>query len=190
MDDERNPYAPPVEEPYRPGTMRTSEEAPPYYPVSTVKLVVLSVMTFRLYDLYWMYKQWKAIRDHSGVDLSTFWRTVFSVWFVYALFVDVRHRSVLADLRGDIPAGVLATLYIVFTILGRIGDKIDSTALWFMGFLAVLPLISMQGAINRYVRHHDPNADMNERFGAGSIIAILVGAPIWALILFGLLGAE
>jgi hypothetical protein len=186
MADEMNPYAPPAEEPYGPAAIRSNEEGLAYYPVSIVKLVVLSVMTLGLYDFYWMYKQWKAIRDHSGVDMSPFWRAFFNVWFAYALFVDVRHRSDMADIRENVPAGMAAAAYVILVILGRIANKVDSDTLWFISFLSVVPLMSMQGAINRYIRHQDPNADMNEGFGAGSIIAIVLGGAFWSLILFGM----
>jgi hypothetical protein len=185
MDYEKNPYAPPIDEPYRPALASSSDESLPYYPVSILKLVVLSVFSLGFYDFYWMFKQWQAIRDHHGTSVSPFWRAFFGVWFVYALFDDVRHRSLMAELRENVPSGMSAAAYIVFAILGRIGGRIDNDLLWLVSFFTIVPLIIMQGAMNRLVRHHDPNADMNERFTAWNIIVIVVGAALWALIILG-----
>ena len=191
MNDESNPYAPPqVEESFVPEASSSSREGIPYFTVSITKLAVLSVMTFGLYEFYWMYKQWKAIRDHDGAYLSPFWRAFFSLFFVHKLFDDIRRRSYLADLQGNIPAGFMAVIYIVCALLGRIGDKADSNVLWLCSFLTVLPLTVMQSAVNRYVRHCDKNAPMNENISAWNMLAILLGGGVWALVLYGLTNPE
>ena len=42
---------------------------PRYYPVSTTKLVVLSILTGGLYEIYWFYKNWKWIKQRDGSSI-------------------------------------------------------------------------------------------------------------------------
>ena len=50
----------------------------PYFEVALGKVVVMSLVTFGLYELYWMYQQWKRVKIRTMEDLSPFWRTFFA----------------------------------------------------------------------------------------------------------------
>ena len=54
--------------------------APLYFPVSTTKLIVMSVCSFGLYESYWFYKHWKQIKDNSGA-------TSLGVSFILCLYL-------------------------------------------------------------------------------------------------------
>jgi hypothetical protein len=56
-----------------------------FFDVSVVKLVVMSIVTFGLYEIYWFYKQWQA-RKESGQDVLPLPRAIFAVLFAHALF--------------------------------------------------------------------------------------------------------
>ena len=54
------------------------ESQPMFFPVSRLKLLVMSLVTFGLYEVFWFYKNWQLFKAATVRDISPFWRTVFS----------------------------------------------------------------------------------------------------------------
>jgi hypothetical protein len=84
-------------------------------------LFAVSLVTFGLYDVYWVYKNWVAVRDAGSKKLSPFWRTVFTVFYIYPLF---RIMMLQAKRYGydDQSAGLLAIGYIFVPYISAIGS--------------------------------------------------------------------
>src|SRR5690349_17919588 len=59
---------------------------PAFFPVSPVKLVVMSTFTFGIYELYWFYRNWKLIKQRTGASITPFWRAFFGILFCYQCF--------------------------------------------------------------------------------------------------------
>ncbi len=59
---------------------------PLYFPVSLLKLVIMSVVTAGIYEIYWMYKNWALVREREKLDIRPFWRAFFGFFFCYSLF--------------------------------------------------------------------------------------------------------
>ena len=38
-------------------------ESPIFFPVSTLKLILMSIVTFGSYEIYWFYKNWKLLNQ-------------------------------------------------------------------------------------------------------------------------------
>ncbi|MGY0646353.1 MAG: DUF4234 domain-containing protein, partial [Paraglaciecola chathamensis] len=57
-----------------------------YFTVSTFKLVVMSIFTFGIYDLYWFYRNWTALKKLERPEIMPFWRAFFAPLFAYSLF--------------------------------------------------------------------------------------------------------
>src|SRR6516162_4961803 len=91
-----------------------------FHAVSAKKYLLLSVTSFGLYELYWMYKNWKYECKAFGRHVSPFWRTVFGVIYVYPLLGEIRWLG-SEKLKFDRPlsAGILATVWILFNFAGR-----------------------------------------------------------------------
>lgn len=186
-----NPYAPPKAavadvEPVTPYVM------PVFFPVSRTKLVVMSVTTLSLYELYWYYRNWALIRDR-GTYATPWARALFAVFFCYALFARIRrHRADLPSSR--LPAGLLATGWIVSSIAGNFVDRIAGPPGFVVGtglVLLVLPvlfLIPVQNAINTLNRAEVPDHDPNDRFTVWNWLWIVAGGSLTVLGMLGLAG--
>lgn len=179
-----NPYAPPEAAP--PPFVTQKSDAGSYFTVSQVKLVVLTLMTLNFYLFYWTFKQWKAIKLRDGVDISPFWRTVFSVFYINSLFTDIRTNAVQANIPYGPSTATLSGMYIGAAILGNIGSRLDFTPLWFLSFLLVVPVSMIQKEANAVVLQSNPHADMNEQFTGLNILTMVVGLALWALVILGL----
>lgn len=54
-----------------------------YIPVS--RLIILSIVSMSLYEAYWVYKNWRYIKERDGLDIRPFWRGWFGVFFCHSL---------------------------------------------------------------------------------------------------------
>jgi Domain of unknown function (DUF4234) len=202
-----------VEDIYRPPQADMEAPAPraaepaklaPFFQTSLLKIALLSVVTFGLYQLTWFYRQWDRRRDH-GEDVSPLGRTLFIVFFVYGLFKSVNEEI---DLRADLeavqretseappapgpriahlPAGPLALIFILLNLSVSIGNRIAGAPKVALAstLLTWIPLLVVQKKINEL--HAALGSDPKEgtAFTAGSIVALVIGGLWWLLILFG-----
>lgn len=64
---------------------------------SPAKLFLLMLLSGGIYYLYWSYKNWCAICDATGRKISPFWRTAFTIFYMWPLFTTI---VLLAKQRG------------------------------------------------------------------------------------------
>jgi hypothetical protein len=154
----------------------------PLFPVGTSKFVVLSLVTFGIYELYWIYQNWIRIRRTSGEMLSPFWRTFFTPIWVFALFARIR---ALAKEHG-IPAGwnavVLATVYVALCLSAFLPDE------WLLiSIAAFVPMLPVQQTVQRINAAHPAFATEppNTRYSAGNIVTIVIGCLVLMLLIVG-----
>ena len=55
-----------------------SASAPPYFPVSTLKLVIMSFCTLGVYEIYWFWMNWCSIKRHGERNIMPIWRSLFA----------------------------------------------------------------------------------------------------------------
>lgn len=85
-------------------------------------LFAASLVTVGLYDVYWVYKNWVAVRDAGGKKISPFWRTVFTVFYIYPLFRIMQLHAKRYGYEGQ-SAGLLAIGYIFVPYISAIGSS-------------------------------------------------------------------
>src|SRR5882762_7904695 len=122
---------------------RGSAAAPMYFPVSLLKLVVISICTLGVYELYWYYKNWCAIKERNEPEIMPLGRAFFAPLFCYSLFGKIRATAKSRQVQDSIPAGPLAAGWFIFTILGKLPDPY-----WLVSFLSVAFLLPVQEAVN------------------------------------------
>ena len=152
---------------------------PAFFPVSLTKLLVLSICTLSLYEIYWFYKNWKLVKHHEQSDILPVARAFFTVLFCYSLFRRVDEESQKLGMRG-VSAGLLAAGWIVATVLHRLPDPY-----WLISFLAVLFLLPVQHAMNQLNATVAPGHDANSRFTGWNIATVIVGGLVAVLVVAG-----
>ncbi len=45
--------------------------------IPTWKFILLSISTFRIYELVWFYRNWKFLKAEKNLKISPFWRAFF-----------------------------------------------------------------------------------------------------------------
>jgi hypothetical protein len=156
-----------------------ADGAPVFFAVSMRKLLVMSLCSFGLYQIYWWYQNWKLVRARTGEKVSPALRTLFSVFFCYSLLKRIRNQ------RPDLPSGRLAAgpLTAAWTILSLLCKLPDPY--WVIAFGAMLTLLPVQAAANTVNRAVAPGHDPNARLSRLNWATVVVGGALFVLVLIG-----
>jgi hypothetical protein len=157
-----------------------STAQPPYFAVSITKLVVMSLCTFSLYELYWFYKNWVLVKDRERSSIMPFWRALFSYFFCYSLFAKIRDTAMNYELKVSLPAKPLAAGWIIATLLWKMPDPYG-----LVSFFAFLFLLPVQGVVNEINAKVAPGHEQNRRFSAINIAIIILGGLLFVAAIIG-----
>jgi len=160
--------------------LSASASTPIYFPVSLTKFVVMHFCTVGLYQVYWFYENWKLILKREQSEASPFWKTFFMFIYCYALFEKVRSSAVSLKMGHSISVQVLATGWILFSMLWILPDPYGLVTL-----LSILFLIPVQQTANRINESLVPGHDRNERFTAWNKVAVVIGGLLFILGVIG-----
>lgn len=152
----------------------------PFFAVGTLKLVTMIIGTFGLYQIYWMYRHWQAIRTRTGEEMWPIARAIFAIFFFHALVREVNESANAQRIHDDLPVGGLTVLFILFTFSQRLPDPA-----WLVCFFVFVPLLIVQkraGMINASVA---PHADTNARIRGWNWAAIFIGLPLFVFAVWG-----
>ena len=174
------PFTPtPVQESASPG-----QAGPAFFAVSKAKLVVMSVFTWGLYQIYWFYKNWQAVEQQEGSGIMPVARAFFSVFFCYALFEKMRTQASAIGVSGNLfKPGVQAAGWIILTI---VPNQLPSI-LFVLGLFAVLFLLPVQHTINQIHAIESQGVAINDKFSGGNIAGIIIGGILLLLAIVGLM---
>ena len=175
-EDDANPFRPPA----APLEAAPDAAAARFFTASPLKFAVMSITTFSLYCLYWLYRNFKVMRDTENPKIMPFWRAFFSVIWSYSAFNAILARGGPAFSAGR-SAAALAVAYAALSICSRLPDP-----WWLVSLLAIVPVMIANGWAREVNEGIEPGYAENSRFGAGDWIAIVIGSLFVALVLTGL----
>lgn len=166
---------------------------PDFYVVGIRKFLLLSIVTMNLYFVYWFYRNFRNIKQHTGESLWPVARAIFYIFFSHSLFNRVQDKLVDNDEDFDWNPGGTAAVFVILTIassiLGRLSwREIGSPTTDLIG-LALVPLLAVilvrpQKAAN--LASGDPGARTNSGLTLANWIWIVLGAIVWLLAILGI----
>jgi hypothetical protein len=143
----------------------------PFFAVSIAKLVVLSLCTLNIYQIYWFYWNWRLVKVRERADISPFWRASLAFFYCYRLFQKIRDFAGAEAGGKKIPAALLAVGWVVTSLMWVLPDPA-----WLISMLApVLFMVPAQIEANRINAAIAPSHDRNRRFSALNWLAIVIG---------------
>jgi hypothetical protein len=157
----------------------------PWFLVGSGKLLVMSVCTLGLYEVYWCYQHWKRVRDVQNDDVSPLPRAIFAIIFCFPLFDRVSDQAADRGLEHAPSPKVCAALFILLSFAWRLPDP-----LWLAGFFSVLPLIPIQRAATALALDAVPHADPNTRVTGLNWVAVVLGSLILLIAILGMMIPE
>jgi len=163
----------------------TSDTTPYPYVISISKLIILSIATFSIYDIYWFYKQWKSFKAERDLKVTPWARALFATLMSYSLFKEVSKAIKSLDKTRGLEAGGLAIAYFILVALWRLPDP-----WWWLSMLSVLPLIPVQNTINSYWEQKYGDKVVKSGFGAWNWIWTIIGGIVIILALYGTFGSD
>lgn len=149
-----------------------------YYPIHTSKFLFLSVISFGIYDAYWMYRNWKAIKTKTSEYMMPFWRGIFVVFWIYPLYSvlkqDHQEHASPHKITPTWIAALLALSYFILAIAnGVVDSELETLVLLFSGLL-LLPFVAYINLLNK----HTPEAlNFNSRWRIRHYVATLLFVP-------------
>jgi len=150
----------------------------------TWHLIILSIATLGLYDLYWFYRNWKHFKNHKGLNIRPGWRTVgifvpiYGLFLIWEQFEDSYNYAEEASEKKTKPFKWALGWYIVCNLLFRLPHPY-----WLLTNLAVFALVDMQKRLNSYWRHEQPDLPIRAKLSARQWIVVICGVLYWALVL-------
>jgi magnesium-transporting ATPase (P-type) len=149
-----------------------------YFSVSVKKLVIMCIMTFGIYEVYWFYKNWKAIKVQENKKLAPFWRAIFSIVYCFSLFKRILLSATHKGYKPKMSHGILAVFYISFYIfdLEKLPDPF-----WLLSFLSFIPLIYVSDAIRHNNAKIKPQFIETNKLSKPEIAFIIIGILLWIL---------
>lgn len=102
-----------------------------YFPVSSLKFILMSICTLGIYPVYWSYKNWRYIKSRDHSNISPIWRAIFyPVWY-YSLLTDINSNS-----KNIIYKVFLVVILLCFSFVSMLPDPY-----WLLSLLMFLPIM-------------------------------------------------
>lgn len=167
----------------------------PYYIVGKKKAWILFIATLGVYQVYWFYQHWKAVKSHEESKIWPVPRAIFTYFFCHSLFRKINDSHQKSGRISSWNPSAAATTYVICTLLSsatdRISDKLEGytgAAVLIFGLIATLisiqTMISAQTHINDIAE--DADLDLNESLTWGNYIWIFIGVVLWLLLFAGI----
>ena len=172
-----------MSEPSTPAVRELESAAPAgvfYFPVSLIKLLILSLCTFGLYQPYWLFSHWYYVREREKASISLLCRVFFAVFFCYPLFRRIRATANAQNISPSFSPAGCAAGWIIFTLLSL-------TPLVLVSPFSALFLLPVQRTVNAINLAADPEHDPNNTFTVVNKVAIVIGGLLWLLLIVGLI---
>lgn len=159
------------------------------YPIEEQKLVtitqymLLSIATFGLYTVWWMYKEWRFFRDKEYLDVYPAVRALFSVFFIYSLA-----KRILDYAKSLGYTKTYDPLLILFVVIFSNIASIFPDPYGFISIVFFFVLIPVINASN-FAKLQDSsfNSEYQSSFSGKQIVLLIAGGIFWLLVIVGLL---
>lgn len=130
-----------------------------YFPVSASKLIILSLLSLGVYQVYWGYRNWRSIRQRDGGSLWAWARGLFLPLTLYWLYRDAKNHPRQDD-RLRLGQAAIVALALGYLVIGVARNS--QSPLYYLAVvltsLCLLPLAAhirrINGPDSRALRHH------------------------------------
>jgi hypothetical protein len=156
-----------------------------FFNVGNTKLVLMTMSTFGVYEVYWLYKNWSAERSLSEASLSPFLRALFAPAFIFSLAERIKERSLAMGLPTTLAPGLVGTAFIVLSVLANAPDPY-----WMLCLFAGIALVPIQSEIARINEASGIVRGKEARYSVPNIVWLLIAGLIWLLLLTGMMSPD
>ncbi|AYA03912.1 hypothetical protein BEN74_14605 [Acinetobacter sp. WCHAc010034] len=146
--------------------------------ISLNKFIFLSVISFGLYPIWWMFEAWRFFMQKDRLDIMPAARAVFALIFLYRLLDEIKDYAEQRGAACDFSTGFLYGGFLILSLLARLPDPY-----WLVSVFAFIFLIPAFQALNHAKRNtHELNIIEARSFSIPQILLIIIGAIFWLLL--------
>lgn len=167
----------------------------------TWHLLLLSVLTSGLYELYWFYKNWRHLKLHRNLCISPGWRTagllvpILNFFLIYRQFRDIKSFALELGSETYYSPGKVALGYTFLSVaslaisLYSAQSTNHSVLLGFtlicftVALAATLLLMVIQKILNACWATAQPHLPLRTNFSRGEILLLVIGGIVTILLL-------
>jgi hypothetical protein len=167
------------------------QAAPLFLHISVTRLILMSVVSSGLYDAYWIYKNWRYVKERDKLIIRPFWRGIFGVFYCHSLLRRIHNdkeaRSIQVPLFSP---GILATIWVALTVISVVVSSapgmISSIIGAFILIFCSLCFVPVQNYINDVIKKQISSKTYYPFWSLGHIVCLVLGIIIWIIFLTGL----
>lgn len=147
--------------------------------ISTSKFVIFSILSFGLYNYWWMFKEWRFFQQKENIKIMPAFRAIFAIFFLYSLLKRIISFAESAQYSKNYSSGFLYIAYIFTPILTSSMDPYGVIII-----LTTVYLIPAFQAIN-YAKRNSENIQTIElnKLTTPQIILVILGSIFWLLVI-------
>jgi hypothetical protein len=150
--------------------------------ISTSKFILLSIISFGTYQIWWMYKMWKFYQSRERLDIYPAARAFFSIFFLHSLMERNLRFAQENNYTKEYSSTAMYLGFLFSSFIGRLPDPF-----WLLSFISCFFLVPTFNAVQfAFIQAPEINAKEQNFFNTRQIILLVIGAALWALILFGM----
>jgi len=150
--------------------------------ISVNKFILLSIITFGLYELWWVYKSWCFFQYKDNSNIMPAVRTIFSVFYLIPLFMKIIRLSKKYEYNKDYYSGLLFVGYFIICLLARLPDPYFLIS--FFSFIFFIPPVK---ALNFAMENCDKfHVKEQKSFNVRQIFLLIIGGSLWVFLIIGL----
>ncbi|MDG1942636.1 MAG: tetratricopeptide repeat protein [Halioglobus sp.] len=149
-----------------------------FFTTSSLKLALMSVCTFGIYELYWFYKNWVLIKERTGESIMPFWRAFFAPLWAYSCFKKIKASADENRIQESLSIGLLAFFYFMLRALWILPDPFWLIS--FFSFTLLIPANSVALKINNELCTEFSN---NDKFARWNRVGLIFGGLLFTLTL-------
>ncbi len=154
---------------------------PVFLHIPIARLIIMSILSCGLYEIYWIYKNWKYLKVRDNLDIKPFWRGWFGIFYCHSLLKTIHEDTELTQVEEPnfSPSG-LATGWVILLIVGNLvsrapGDMASIISFLIPSFLCFVPVQIYINSVNAKI---NPNAP-HSKWSAGHIVCLVFGLLVW-----------
>lgn len=150
--------------------------------MSLNKFIFLSIISFGIYQIWWIYKSWRFYQQKEKLDIMPAARAIFSILFIHSLFTKILDFAKEKGYNETYSPTTLFIGFIVVNLLSRLPDPF-----WLISLSSIVCLIQPFNALN-YAKQNSTDFIVTEEtsFSGKQIALIVIGVILWALVIVGL----
>ena len=153
-----------------------------YFNVPIGRLLAFSILSFGLYEIYWVYKNWESIGNNDKININSVLRSMFAPLFIYSFSKRINLSMKSAGYQPLIEPKLLTFIYFLAITTSIFVDRaFDIVSPSF----TIFPILFLQNQINRFYESQGRNPKY-QQVTRIQLFFVILGSLIWALYISGL----